>query len=194
MSGLKAQGFSAVFLLVTCLRTLIYWLMSITLWIWILLSFGPPNKNTLKKEVCPRSCVILGEIFADLIAVAIHCIYCHRIRMQLPGERYMDLGPDLDDKFADYSHCHNNYIFIFPISGTFSHEFKLFRKLFRGYDTTVRPRFNSMDTVTVSVRFSLQQIYDLVGNLLHLTCLRGRPLIIWGGVVQKEKKIVQRVA
>ena len=50
-------------------------------------------------------------------------------------------------------------------TGSYSHEFKLIRKLFRGYDTTVRPRFDSSDTVTVEVRFSLQQIYDLVSVL-----------------------------
>ena len=47
-----------------------------------------------------------------------------------------------------------------------SHEYNLQQTLFHDYDTSVRPRYNSSQTVNVSVRFSLQQIYDLVREIV----------------------------
>ena len=43
-------------------------------------------------------------------------------------------------------------------------------QLFRGYDRSVRPRYNSSETVEVLVRFSLQQLNDLVSDRIYITC------------------------
>jgi len=39
------------------------------------------------------------------------------------------------------------------------------------YDRTVRPRRNSSETVTVDVRFNLQQINDMVSELFDVSVL-----------------------
>ena len=45
-----------------------------------------------------------------------------------------------------------------------SHEYRLMGKLLDGYEQTARPRYNSSEVVDILVRFSLQQIYDLVSS------------------------------
>jgi hypothetical protein len=49
-------------------------------------------------------------------------------------------------------------------AATVPDEFRLIRDLLRKYEQTARPRHDSADVVTVVVRFSLQQIYDLVSR------------------------------
>ena len=44
-----------------------------------------------------------------------------------------------------------------------SDEHRLMQELTTDYNTNVRPRSNSSTAVDIQVRFSLQQIYDLVG-------------------------------
>jgi len=48
------------------------------------------------------------------------------------------------------------------IAGSRCDEMRLMERLFRRHDRTVRPRLNSSQTVDVAIRFSLQQINDLV--------------------------------
>jgi len=62
-------------------------------------------------------------------------------------------------------YCSNTYYSLhtfFRSIATPSHEHILVKELFKYYDPTVRPRYNSSHTVNVRVRFSLQQINDLV--------------------------------
>jgi hypothetical protein len=55
-----------------------------------------------------------------------------------------------------------NVICLIAAAVTRSHEHRLMNRLFGQYDTTVRPRHDSSQTVDVAIRFSLQQINDLV--------------------------------
>lgn len=48
-------------------------------------------------------------------------------------------------------------------------EYRLMHDLLHNYESTARPRFDSNHVVNVLVRFSLQQIYDLVSQIWLLT-------------------------
>ena len=53
---------------------------------------------------------------------------------------------------------------MFYVSVNVSNEYRLVGMLLENYERTARPRYNSSDVVEIMVRFSLQQIYDLVSK------------------------------
>lgn len=62
----------------------------------------------------------------------------------------------------DWFPQHTTNFLLLSVSEWKCEEQKLMRKLFKHYERSVRPRWNSSETVLVNVRFSLQQINDLV--------------------------------
>lgn len=93
---------------------------------------------------------MLKNVVCDITYFAKFISYSHRCSM------YQSYQPKIMLQYAN-----------FYISGKGSHlrqtaEYKLVKDLFRHYDTSVRPRYDSSDNVEVTIRFSLQQIYDLV--------------------------------
>jgi len=70
-------------------------------------------------------------------------------------------------------------------------ELRLMKRLFRYYDSTVRPRRNSSQTVSVEVLFSLQQINDLVRRQsISRVCLRDKPIFCFWLLEQSSSKLL----